>query len=430
MRYTGYMDDYRRKVFVDQKIQKAQQLIRGYKKGNYRFGTHCLDQTGKFAAQLGRDVLLVISSSEWAKPLRKTIQASLKENRLHCKKVLDTPLPDTPISAVKKMAEAIEKIQPQCMVCVGGGSAIDCAKAANIAATLHTGDLEPFFGAEKVRPALEKDAKSLVPMVAVQTNAGSGSHLSKNAVVTDMDQMQKKLISDPCLVPDRAVFDYTVTQSLNQQLTIDGALDGFSHCLEIYYSLKDDAHAQQVCLTGISIIVDYLPLLAKDLTNEAYRKAIGLATDLGGYALMLGNTSGAHLNSFSMVGMATHGRACAILNPYYTVFYAPALGDKLHKLAHIFSRYMDHTKSKDPRKIAEALARAMLSFYQSLGFPTTLGQLEGFSPDTIEKALEAAKNPQLEMKLKSMPQPLDIQSVDCCMRPVLEAARTGKLEII
>ncbi len=415
---------------MDEKILFAQKMLSDYKKDHYSFGAACLDDAGRYAAGFGNRTLLIISSGSWAEPLREKIKISLEKNLVECIKVIDTPQPNTPIGEVVKMARAIGESGPDCILCVGGGSAIDCAKAANIAAAFETEDLEPFFGVDLVRPSLERSRKKLYPLVAVQTNSGSGSHLSKNAVVTFTDIMQKKLISDPCLVPHRAVFDYSVTTSLGKDLTIDGALDGFSHSLEIFYSLKHDELAQQVCLTSISMIVEYLPLLIKDLDNIEYRSIIGLATDLGGYALMLGNTSGAHLNSFSMVNLATHGRACAILNPYYTVFYAPAIAGKLKKLSSIFAPYMQHVKANGPRELGEAVAEAMLSFYSSMGFPTTLAQLEGFSNITIKKILGAAKNPQLEMKLKSMPQPLDPEKIDHYMGPVLKAAKTGSMDII
>jgi len=55
------------------------------------------------------------------------------------------------------------------------------------------------------------------------------------------------------------------------------------------------------------------------------RESLGLGTDLGGYAIMVGGTSGPHLTSFSLVDVLSHGRACAIMSPYYTVFFAPAI---------------------------------------------------------------------------------------------------------
>ena len=82
---------------------------------------------------------------------------------------------------------------------------------------------------------------------------------------------------------------------------------------------------------GIGLVVKYLPSVPSGTRRiiEA-RTALGLATDLGGYAIMLGGTNGAHLTSFSLVDILSHGRACAIMNPYYTVFFAPAVEEPLH----------------------------------------------------------------------------------------------------
>ena len=213
-------------------------------------------------------------------------------------------------------------------------------------------------------------------------------------------------------------------------LTLDGALDGLSHCLEVYFGSRQDARIEEVCLNSISIIVQYLPMLLNELNNIKYREAMGIATDLGGYALMLGGTSGAHLNSFSMVDLTSHGRACAILNPYYTVFYSPAIQNQLEKLAPIFKPYMPKITGTDPRSLGEAVAQAMLNFYRYIGFPVKLTQLKGYDSGLIDKILNDAKNPQLAMKLKSMPVALDPENVDQFMYPILKAAESGQLNLV
>jgi hypothetical protein len=72
----------------------------------------------------------------------------------------------------------------------------------------------------------------------------------------------------------------------------------------------------------------------------------------------------------------------------------------------------------------------MLALSRAVGVPTRLADVDGFSPDHIARALQAAKNPQLEMKLQSMPVPLSADTVEDYMRPVLEAARTGDFSLI
>ena len=70
----------------------------------------------------------------------------------------------------------------------------------------------------------------------------------------------------------------------------------------------------------------------------------------------------------------------------------------------------------------------MVAFIKSINSPTTLAELPGFSDEHIERALKAAKDPQLDMKLKNMPVPLNASLVDAYMAPILEAAKTGKFD--
>ena len=160
---------------------------------------------------------------------------------------------------------------------------------------------------------------------------------------------------------------------------------------------------------------------------------VGLATDLGGYGIMVGGTNGAHLNSFSLVDLVSHGRACAILNPYYTVFFAPAVQPQLKKLAALWSKYgliADEKTRVSGRALGEAVAEGLIALSRRVGFPASLGEIEGMDESRLDKILQAARNPQLESKLKNMPIPLTADLVDEYMHPVLRAALTGDFSLI
>jgi len=177
-------------------------------------------------------------------------------------------------------------------------------------------------------------------------------------------------------------------------------------------------------------VVNYLPRVIKAPRDAEAREALCLATDLGGYAIMLGGTNGGHLTSFSLVDVLSHGRACAIMNPYYTVFFAPAIQGPLRVVGKIYREAGLTTagvENLSGRELGVAVAEAMFELARRIGFPTRLDQVEGFSPGHIERALTAARNPQLKMKLENMPVPLTAEMVDEYMRPVLEAARDGDL---
>jgi alcohol dehydrogenase class IV len=285
-----------------------------------------------------------------------------------------------------------------------------------------------------VSAALEKTGKTLIPHLAIQTASSSSAHLTKYSNITDRSTNQKKLIVDEAVVPQRALFDYGVTTGSPLSLTADGALDGISHALEVLYSAAGKPSYEKVepvALEAIRLVVAYLPDALERPSDTEARTALGLATDLGGYAIMIGGTNGAHLTSFSLVDVLSHGRACGLLNPYYTVFFAPAVTDSLRKVAAI---YREHGyMAEDParlsgRELGLAAAQAMIDFEKRIGFPTTLQEVPGFTDQHIERALSAAKNPQLKMKLENMPVPMTAEMVDEYMQPILLAAKTGQLE--
>jgi len=171
----------------------------------------------------------------------------------------------------------------------------------------------------------------------------------------------------------------------------------------------------------------------KNPGNPRAHDAICYATDLGGYAIMTGGTNGGHLTSFSLVDILSHGRACAIMNPYYSVFFAPAIEKSLNLICNIFSKYGyagNGFKRLSGRDLGIYTAKAMISFAESIGFPTTLGEIEGFSENHIDKALKAAKAPELSSKLQNMPIPMTNDMIDLFMAGILESAVSGRLELI
>jgi alcohol dehydrogenase len=414
-------------------IKLANNLLKDYKGRKFSFGLGCLPDLAQFVLEYGSETLLIISQNEWAGSLRQEVKNIFNKNKINVTAKTGTSRENTPKEDVFALADLIRSVKPKSIVCVGGGSAIDCAKAANVLAVLSSDNrnLEDFYGVGKVSEAIRKaDGLRLYPLIAVEVAAGSGSHLTKYSNVTDLIACQKKLIVDDAIIPDRAVFDYLTTLTMPAGLTKDGAMDGFSHCLEVYYGADEKAKnfklVEEICLSGIELIIDNLPLLVKDLKNEKLREKIGLATDLGAYAITILGTNGAHLNSFSFVDVLAHGKACAILNPYYTVFFSPAIENKLRKISVLYKNYIKKDLAEiKGKELGIVVARAMIDFSAEIRFPASLGEIKGFSDKHIERALTAAKNPQLKSKLENMPVPLKSGQLDEYMKPVLEAAKMG-----
>ena len=415
--------------------QKARELLKEFKGDRYAFGLGCIDELGALARQLGGRAVVVASGvkSGWTRAILTDARASLDAAGVEVLgDYVPGAAPNSPQEDVRRVAEVMRERGGDVLIAIGGGSVIDAAKGSAVLAALggEAMDIEPFFGVGKVSEALAGTDKKLTPMVAVELASGSGAHLTKYSNITDLATSQKKLIIDEAVVPPRAVFDYSHTASMSKDFTSDGALDGMSHCLEVLYGSKGDvgAKAAPICTLGIELIVRNLPAACRDGANLDAREALGLGTDLGGYAIMVGGTNGAHLNSFSMVDLLPHGRACALMNPYYTVFFAPAIEPQLRQVAAIFAKagYLkDDTSRLGGRDLGVAVAEAMTELCRQIGFPTTLGEVPGFGDEHIARVLTAAKNPQLASKLQNMPVTLTAETVDEYMGSVLEAAKTG-----
>jgi alcohol dehydrogenase len=417
------------------RFETAKVLLFEFKGDAYLYGAGVLPDVGPVVASLGSKAVLVRGTFPGSDDYVRIIGGALSDAGVELVDVLKGARPNAPRDDLFRIADELRAADPEVLVSFGGGSTIDAAKAAEVLRTLG-GEIDEYFGTGLVTRALEQRGTALTPHVAIQTVASSAAHLTKYSNITDISTGQKKLIVDEAIVPQRPVFDYRVTYSQPAGLTADGALDGISHSLEVLYGAvrsSNYANIKRVAVSSIDLVVDYLPTAMESPENPEAREALCLATDLGGYAIMLGGTNGGHLTSFSLVDILSHGRACAMMNPYYTVFFAPAIEDPLQAVGAIY-REAGYTRTNIERlrgrDLGMAVAEAMLEFAARIGFPTRLGEVEGFGDEHIERALTAAKNPQLKMKLENMPVPLTAEMVDDYMGPVLEAARDGDLSRI
>ena len=422
-------------------FDRARALLHEFKGDAYLFGAGVLPSVGEIAAPIGKRPALVRDTFPGSDDYVQTIRDSLSEAGVALVGEIRGAGPNAPREDLFRIAGELKALEPDVILSFGGGSTIDATKAAEVLRTLggddvHLGDIDDYFGTGLVTRALAESGKALTPHIAIQTAASSGAHLTKYSNITDVSTGQKKLIVDESIVPTRPVFDYEVTYGAPSALTGDGALDGIAHSLEVLYGAVGKPYYSkvgEVAGTCIDLVVNYLPRVIETLGDTEAREALCLATDLGGYAIMLGGTNGGHLTSFSLVDVLSHGRACAIMNPYYSVFFAPAIQEPL-KLVGRICRDAGLTtadvESLSGRELGVAVAQAMFELARRIGFPTRLSEVEGFTEEHIKRALTAAKNPQLKMKLENMPVPLTADMVDEYMGPVLEAARDGDLTLI
>ncbi|GHU17345.1 hypothetical protein FACS1894163_08140 [Spirochaetia bacterium] len=434
---------------MNELFDKAKKLLNGWRGDKYVFGRGVLPQLGKLAAQFGKNAAepcsaLVVSNTTYMKPVADAVTAALKSAGVSLAGGLIVPDagPNAPRADVYRIETYILHHKPDVIIAVGGGSTIDACKAANFLATLGgavSPEIDHWFGTGIVSEALKSSGKKLYPLIAVETSASSGAHLTKYSNITDPVVGQKKLVVDDAIIPQYALFDYDVTASMPIPVTIDGALDSIAHCFEVFSGLPANAPKEKFDLAAalteaaVELTVQYAPRVIKDPKDMEAREAIGMSTDLGGYAIMVGGTHGPHMTSFSLVDLCGHGTACGLMNPYYAVFFAPAIEKQLRIAGNIFKKYGYISEDLDKlsgRELGLAFAKGMVAFGKAIGAPTTLKDLPKWNDGYVDKILTAAKDPQLDMKLKNMPVPLTAFKVDEYMGPIIRAAASGDFSLI
>ena len=432
---------------MNELFAKSKKLLSDWKGEKYIFGRGVLPELGKQAAKFGKNALVVCNTT-YMKPVADAVVESLKGAGVSLAGggIVPDAGPNAPRADVYRIETYILHFKPDVIIAVGGGSTIDACKAANFLATLGaavnvggTPEIDHWFGTGIVTEALNKSGKKLFPLIAVETSASSGAHLTKYSNITDPVVGQKKLVVDEAIVPPCSLFDYDVTASMPVPVTIDGALDSIAHCFEVFSGLPASAPKEKYDLcaalteTAVELTVQYAPRVMKDPKDMEAREAIGMSTDLGGYAIMIGGTHGPHMTSFSLVDLTGHGTACGLMNPYYAVFFAPAIEKQLRLAGNIFKKYgyiSEDLEKLTGRSLGLAFAKGMIAFGKAIKAPTTLKELPKWNDSYVDKILTAAKDPQLDMKLKNMPVPLTAAKVDEYMGPIIRAAVNGDLSLI
>jgi alcohol dehydrogenase class IV len=436
---------------VREYFRKAEKILKEWKGNSYTFGEDVLEAAGEYAQKCGKKATLIVTEygQAWIQKPLEQVKSSLKTNGIIFE-TINGAKPNAPREDVYRISLQVARSRSNVIVALGGGSTIDAAKAAAVlntyspaevmeilgASVSEADSIEPYFGTGLVSKMKETTGRAVVPVIGVQTAASSGAHLTKYSNITDPVTGQKKLIVDEAVVPPASVFDFKITLDSPISLTLDGGLDGIAHAWEVFMGTSGPAYekVKEVAELSIRLIVYGLQKIKKDKRGLEGRTALGLGTDLGGYSIMLGGTSGPHLGSFSLIDILSHGRACALLNPYYTVLFAPVIQDQLKVAGAIFKEagyIKEEIKNMSGRDLGLVVANGMIAFAKDLNFPTTLKEA-GATREHLNRMLTAAKNPQLKSKLQNMPTPMDVEKgdVDRMMKPVLEAAFTGELNLI
>ncbi|MBQ7377215.1 MAG: iron-containing alcohol dehydrogenase [Clostridia bacterium] len=208
-------------------------------------------------------------------------------------------VPDPPIDNVIGGVKAALAVKAPCMIAVGGGSAIDTAKAIRKFAT----QLE-----EGYRPQL----------IAIPTTSGTGSEVTAFSVITDPTENRKYPLASEDMIPDEAILDEELVKSVPAAITADTGMDVLTHAIEAYVSTQNNEFSGAFAEKAVEICGQFLIRSYNDNTDSHARRKMHIAACLAGLAF---NSASLGLNH----GMAhqlganfhiPHGRANSILLPY------------------------------------------------------------------------------------------------------------------
>ncbi|ABG42252.1 iron-containing alcohol dehydrogenase [Paraglaciecola sp. T6c] len=201
-----------------------------------------------------------------------------------------------------------------CLLALGGGSAIDTAKAIALLAT-HGGTMRDYKMPRTVH-------MRSMPVIAIPTTAGTGSEATQATIITDASTDEKMLCMGPGLMPMAAIVDYELTLSLPMRIAADTGIDALTHAIEAFVSRKANLFSDQQAIAAMKLIGQNLLRTCQDPTDFQAREAVMLGATLAGVAFS--NASVALVHGMSRpLGVhfhVPHGLSNAMLLPTVTEF--------------------------------------------------------------------------------------------------------------
>lgn len=218
------------------------------------------------------------------------------------------------VELVREGAQLAQTSGCDLIISVGGGSAIDAGKA--IAAVATNGG-EPLDFLEGIGRGRAFSAASL-PFIAVPTTAGTGSEVTRNAVLASAEHGVKASLRSPMMLPCLALIDPELTYGLPPAVTAYTGLDALTQLIEPYVSARANPLTDSLCVEGISRVARALGRAFRDGSDRDARREMSLASLFGGLALANAGLGVVHGFAAPLGGFwpAPHGALCAALLPY------------------------------------------------------------------------------------------------------------------
>ena len=272
-------------------------------------------------------VLLITDKPLRALDMTRGLENDLSAHGIACA-VFDDVVPNPTVQNVEDCRAAYLESGAQAMIAFGGGSVMDCAKAAGARVARPGKPVQKMGGLLKV-------LRKTPMLIAVPTTAGTGSETTLAAVITDPAAHHKYPINDFVLIPDYAVLDYRVTLGLPPMITATTGMDAMTHAVEAYIGRSTNALTRAMAEEAVVLIVQYLQRAWRDGSDAEARAKMLRAAYCAGIAFTRSYVGYVHGVAHSLGGRygVPHGLANAVILPYFLEEYGPSCHKKLARLA-------------------------------------------------------------------------------------------------
>jgi len=294
------------------------------------FGAGRISEIGTISLNYGKRALLVTYKD--IRGLEQTIEKvedQLVKDGLSVTKYSEV-VPDPPTEVINQGAEIVKKEGIDVLIGIGGGSAIDAAKAIGVVA-VNGGDAYDYMACN---PNAKKVTKAM-PVIAFPTTSGTGSETTAVAVLTKLDLKTKGSIVSPAVFAKAAIVDPELSATMPPSLTASTGIDAFGHAMEAFISKKATPYVERLAPYAVKLIWENLPIAYKDGNNMLARANMAWGSTLAGMMLAQSGVIGVHAVSQALGAHlhVPHGLGVAIATPIFLEFNRADAVDRYVKLA-------------------------------------------------------------------------------------------------
>lgn len=242
--------------------------------------------------------------------------------------VYDDTQPNPTVFNVESALKVYHKNNCNSIIAIGGGSAMDCAKAVGARVVYPKRTVNQLGGKLKVW-------RKLPTLIAIPTTAGTGSETTLAAMITDSQTQYKYALMSFPLIPHYAVLDASLTYSLPPHLTSTTGVDALTHAVEAYIGRSTSKETRRLALEATKLIFENVETAYNEGTNHKARENMLIAAYKAGIAFSKSYVGYIHAIAHSLGGKygTPHGLANAVIMPYVLEAYGKKVYKKLHKLA-------------------------------------------------------------------------------------------------